>query len=418
MSRSLVSVVSITLLAFLTGICPAGPAKVTLDPERGLLRNGEPFFVKGAGAQSNRIASVAEHGGNAIRTWSERDQDKNLDAAAAAGLMMASGLWIEPECNWFSYNNPENCNKQAERIRGQIRKHRDHPALLAWGLGNEAEGDGKNPAFWKQIDRLAKLAKEEDPNHPTFTAVAGLSQDKARGLDEFAPHLDFIGINTYGALSSLRQHLAKIGWKRPWMLTEYGARGFWEQPKTPWNAPLEQTSSEKARQIREAARKTITPGGGCLGGFVFLWGQKQEGSATWFGLFTAAGESTEPLDVVHELWTGHPPADRAPEMKSLKSDAAGKNLAPGAEFTASADAADPEGVTLTWRWEIAPETGKRDADGAALPISPLPGLVKSGAAAQATLTAPARPGAYRVFVFALDGTGRAATANFPIQVGQ
>jgi len=43
--------------------------------------------------------------------------------------------------------------------------------------------------------------KAVDPAHPTFTAVAG-SYQKAAGLNAHTPSLDFVGINTYGALNN------------------------------------------------------------------------------------------------------------------------------------------------------------------------------------------------------------------------
>ena len=39
----------------------------------------------------------------------------------------------------------------------------------------------------------------------TFTAVAGLNEKKAAAMNEHAPALDFVGINTYGALAVLRR---------------------------------------------------------------------------------------------------------------------------------------------------------------------------------------------------------------------
>lgn len=69
-------------------------------------------------------------------------------------------------------------------MRKEITAYQNHPALLAWGIGNEAEGDGTNTAYWQQLERLAVLAKEIDPAHPTFTAVAGLNPAKTKGLME------------------------------------------------------------------------------------------------------------------------------------------------------------------------------------------------------------------------------------------
>jgi hypothetical protein len=87
------------------------------------------------------------------------------------------------------------------------------------------------------------MVKGIDPAHPTFTAVAGMTEQKAKGLNEHAPHLDYVGVNTYGGLFSLRGQLAKIGWTRPWLVTEWGPQGFWERPKSKSGAPLEQTST-------------------------------------------------------------------------------------------------------------------------------------------------------------------------------
>jgi hypothetical protein len=131
------------------------------------------------------------------------------------------------------------------------------------------------------------------------------------------------------------------------VVTEYGPRGFWESPRAPWGAPIEQTSTEKAQFIRKAYQAAIQPAGDCWGGYVFLWGQKQEATSTWFGIFTESGESTAVLDVMHELWRGQAPPDQAPVISSLVSAAAKREVAAGSEFQAEATARDPDGDVLS-----------------------------------------------------------------------
>ncbi len=391
----------------------AGAVPVLLGPE-GMKRGGQPYFVKGAGGEGS-MAQLAARGGNSIRTWSTRGLGAILDEAASLGLTVSAGIWLEPECSWFSYSNPDHCARQAERVRREVSEFRNHPALLAWGLGNEVEGDGSNVAFWKQIDRLALLVEELDPAHPTFTAVAGFNAAKAAGMDAHAPHLDFVGINTYGAIVSVRKHLEKAGWKRPWLLTEWGPRGFWESPKTPAGAALEQTSTEKATMIRDAYQKVIRPEGACLGSYVFIWGWKFEATATWFGIFTDEGQSTAVADSLQEVWGGGVPANRAPAIGKLEGVPM-KGIQPGGTFEARVTAVDPEGDPLEWRWAVLPEATRHDGQKKFPMPKPVAGSLLESGPGRALLKAPEKPGTYRVHIWVKDGKNHAATANLPLTV--
>lgn len=386
-----------------------------IDPQGNCLRDGKPYFIKGAGGDT-RLAEMAAAGANSLRTWSPDKLDFLLPEAGKWGLTVSVGIWLESECSWFSYGNPQHCERQFQRVSEIVKKFKDHPALLSWGLGNEMEGDGKNVALWKQVDRLAEMVHREDPAHPTFTALAGMNADKSLGINQHAPHLDFAGINTYGGLYGLRDDLVKFKWTRPYVVTEFGPHGFWERPKTSWNAAYEQTSQEKAHAIRDSYRKSIAPGGQCLGSYIFLWGQKQEASSTWFGTFTADGESTPTVDIMQEIWTGKPPKNTAPVLKSLTSDASGKVLAPSTPLKATVDASDPDADPLTYRWQIMNDVTTRNNMGQESPAAILPIGPKPGNTPSVQFNAPAKPGNYRVFVFVLDGKGHAGTANFPIQI--
>jgi hypothetical protein len=388
---------------------------VKIVPGKGITRGEQPYFVKGAGGDEH-LDELAAAGGNSFRTWTTGGLSTYLDAAQQRGMTVCAGIWLEPECSWFSYSNTKHCAKQIARVVNEVVPYRDHPALLFWGLGNEAEGDGNNAAYWKQLEVLAQIVKRLDPAHPTFTAVAGLSPEKAKGLNEHTPSLDFVGINTYGALPRLREHLEKVGWQRPWVVTEYGPRGFWESKRASWGAPLEQTSGEKAQFIRDAYRATILPAAECWGSYIFLWGQKQEATSTWFGIFTDHGESTAVKDVMHELWHGSPPTEHAPELKNLSSSIAQQEINPGAEFTATSEASDPDGDALTWHWSITAESAGRNQQGKERVPPAIKKSVLSTEGSKATLRAPQKPGDYRVHLRVTDTHKRAATANFPFRV--
>ncbi len=394
-------------------LAEAVPVKIV--PGTGITRGGQPYFVKGA-AGDKHLDDLVASGGNSIRTWTTNGLGVILDDAEKRGLTVCSGIWLEPECSWFSYANAEHCTRQIERVKKEVTGFRNHPALLFWGIGNEAEGDGNNMAYWIQLEVLAKAVKELDPAHPTFTALAGLQPLKIAGLNALTPSLDFVGINTYGALAGLRGYLAERQWTRPWVVTEYGPRGFWESPRAPWEAPIEATSTEKAKFIRKAYEAAILPGGDCWGGYVFLWGQKQEATSTWFGIYTETGESTATRDVMHELWRGQPPSERAPELKTIVSAASKKEIATGSEFTSQAEATDPDGDALTYHWTVTPETAGRDSKGKERKLAPLPMCVVKAEANSATFHAPEKPGAYRVHLRVTDTRNRAATGNFPFKV--
>jgi len=393
---------------------PSAPAAIPVAVSmQGMRRGGKPYFVHGVGGDKN-LKALADRGGNSIRTWSTNGLDAILDEAEKLDLTVSAGIWLENECDWFSYKNPQHCQKQAERVRKEVTTYRNHPALLAWGVGNEAEGDGNNDAYWQQLERLALLVKEIDPLHPTFTAVAGLNPAKAQGLMKFTPSLDYVGVNTYGGVFGLRKHLQNVGWNRPWLLTEWGPRGFWESKKTSYGSPIEQTSSEKAEMMLRAYREVIRPDGGCLGNYAFVWSWKFESSATWFGLYTHEGDTTASVDVLEEVWKGRKAANRAPDITPITGMPT-TAINPGQSWQPRVTATDPDGDSLQWQWSILPEMQGHQHNGRKMP-DPVPDTVIQEQTAAPEVKAPNKPGIYRLYVWVKDGRGHAATANAPFEV--
>ena len=381
---------------------------------RSLRHGGKEYFIKGAGG-TDRMEEVVRRGGNSVRTWTTDGLGDLLRDAEKRGLTVCAGIWLEPECSWFSYRNEAHCARQTDRVRTVAREHRKAPALLLWGMGNEAEGDGTNEAYWRQLEVLCRMVHAEDPEHPVGTAVAGLSPAKADGLNRLTPSMDFVGINTYGALPVLRAHLEKVAWKRPWVVTEFGARGFWERPRTAWGAPLEQSSTEKAAFLEEAYRAAIAPAGACWGSYVFLWGWKQEATGTWFGLFTREGEATAGVEVMEKIWSGRTAANRAPLIDDARLKP--RSCRPGEEITVALSAKDPDGDDLTWHWSLHPEKVKRDKNGKELPSEPVTGAVlRRPAPGEAVVRLPQQAGEWRLYAKVTDGRGNAAVANMPVEV--
>ena len=124
----------------------------------------------------------------------------------------------------------------------------------------------------------------------------------------------------YGDIVNLPRYLAEANFRKPYMVTEWGATGHWEVDKTTWGAPIEHTSSEKAASYRKAYETVIASGDERLiGDYVFLWGQKQERTPTWYGMFLADGSATETVDFMQFAWTGAWPANRAPRVEAAQA---------------------------------------------------------------------------------------------------
>ncbi len=96
-----------------------------------------------------------------------------------------------------------------------------------------------------------------------------------------------------------------------------------------------------------------------MGSYVFLWGQKQERTPTWYGIFTEKGEESEVMDVMQYLWSGSWPANKAPHVYSLqlnnKKAVDNIYLQAGKSYNALTVAIDPDNDKLSYRWEILPE---------------------------------------------------------------
>jgi len=422
------AIIVLVFFAFQSQNCkfPKDPqVKVAIKKIKGqyqLLRNGEPYFIKGAGGYRyyNRLK---ECGGNSIRIWSTLGAKEAMDQAHELGLTVTLGLDIERESLGFDYNNKKAVEEQFERIKKDIDEFKDHPALLMWAIGNEPEQFGKNYKLWDAVQDIAKYIHEVDPNHPTTTMLAGIPKKHIREIAKRCPDLDALSINAYKWLEPVKKDITDCGWKGAYLIGEWGGAGYWESDTVPWGAILEETSTQKIQGCAERYQNAIVKNSDrCLGAYVFYWGTKQARTHTLLSLFLDNGEEIGMQDMLQKVWTGNAPDNRAPEILPVGIDDKeihkGIYLKPSTNHTAYIDAKDPDNDQLYYHWEIFPESMEKKEGGdmeAKPPI--LEGLMLKGQKEkELSFKAPDKEGAYRIYAYVYDGRKHASTANAPFYV--
>ena len=395
------------------------PVKVQQhDSKWQLTRAGKPYFIKGAGGDSH-LKLLAEKGGNSIRTWGVGAETQQLlDKAYANGLSVTVGIWLEHASNGYDYDDYEQVSDQIAKALAAVRKYKNHPAVLMWGIGNEMEGyeSGDNPAIWHHVDHLCRLIKQEDPHHPTMTVIAEIGGNRVAAIHRFCPNVDIIGINSYGGAPSLPQRYRETGGTKPYVVTEFGPVGQWEVGRDANNAVMEPFSNQKADHYRASYESLTADKTNCLGAYSFLWGQKMEATTTWFGMLLEDGRPTNAVDTMTELWTGNQPNNHAPVVESFTCES-GLEVEAGAELVFRLKSSDPDNDEITVEWSLRPEADAYITAGDFKPNpAPIENAFASSDTVSATVKAPAAGGLFRVYAVVADQHNSVATASIPFKV--
>jgi hypothetical protein len=410
------------------GISHAAEVRVerSSDGRSTLLRDGKPFAIRGA-CGTGHLDLLKELGGNSIRSYGAEQLEETvdgkplLDRCAELDLTVAAGLWVMHERHGFDYTDKARVAAQREAVRATVKRHHKHPALLMWVLGNEMEGpprDPRAPLVWKELNELAAIVKAEDPHHPVMTVIAGSDASKVKAILEHYPNLDILGVNAYAGAGGAGAAVKSAGWNKAFVLAEFGPTGHWEVRKTPWNASIEPSGREKAASYYATQRTLMEEAPDItLGSYCFLWGQKQETTSTWYGMFLKTGEKLPQVDAMCRAWTDRWPANRCPRVEKLESELRDAVAAPGQLRTVRVTVADPDGDPLSYQWTITAESTdiRSGGDKEAEPLS-FPDCVIQSEPGQAVIRTPGTPGNYRLFLTIRDGKGSAAAENLCFRV--
>jgi len=418
------------------------PADVTIVKEQNVYQlrvNGKPFTVKGAGTnwkEGRNLAALAQAGGNTFRTWSPANADKYLEEAQKLGLMVVMGFDLKQELHGFDYNDQAAVAAQFAKAKAMVDKYKNHPNLLAWAVANEPNlafadnGSRKlvNPKVYDAIGEIIDYIHKVDPHHPATYTFAGISPEEIAIALKHTPQVDFISVQVYADLERIPELIASARFDKPFMITEFGAVGHWERPTTAWGREIEEPSGIKAASLARRIQTGIAnnPTGKDIGHFAFIWGQKQERTPTWYGMFNKDGTTDARIDELTKFWTGSYPANRAPLTTeiTLNQQQAEQSVivAPGSKVEVQVVATDPEKDSLRYEWVLLNEVQTRSQGGA---FEAEPDAIQLHAsnkndpdyrAGKLNFSAPTTEGDYRLFAYVYDGKGKVGNANFPFYV--
>ena len=420
------SLFSLSLNSCTNKIPKEGIVLIEKEGKHVLYIDGKETYIKGVGGM-NRLDMASQNGANAFRTWGGNVESVRniLKTAAEYNMYVMQGIGLTKDsARYFD-------DKYKEQLRNEVRAladtFKDNPHLLVWGIGNEIElGNANIPEAWMFVEELAQIIRSIDSRH----LISTVTSHNAKALDliaKYAPSLDIIGINSYGSIGGVEQMVKNSEYNGPYLITEWGPTGFWETAKTSWNAPLEQTSEEKRIVYEDRYNQHIFGPGSCVGSFVFLWGQKEERTPTWFSMFVESnvpglplnGEKTPQVEAMERVWAREEPEQTAPvitgfkinEKKAIESI----TLSVNEPIKANVSVHDKNEDTLTYIWEILHEATVLGFGGSREPRPDRYGEVIISDTNQIEL-AIKEAGKYRVYIYVSDNTGFVATANIPVLV--
>jgi len=387
-----------------------------------LIRKGKPFYIKGGAAHSQYLEELKKAGANTARIYDTINLKETLDKAEKLGLAVVVDIPLpkfdrDPEF----YENQALFMLMKARVAQVVRKHKDHPALLYWNLGNEIY----YPYFYNLtdfynnfnilIDNIHKI----DPNHPISTSTIGANKLRVLSIHRKSPKLDFISFNSFGTLSSFSKRLLPISliWTGPYVITEWGVNGAWEAQLTKWDAPIEENSTKKAEQIKQRYHDYIEPmkTNNSFGSFVFYWGKKDEVTPTWYSLFGDNKKKTQAVFEMSKIWNNNNLAYRGPELDYilLNERGAGESIILSPKTEALAEVILPESKmkNLEYHWEIRKESWYKIHESI---LAENLHFQKKGN--KVIFNTPENEGPFRLFLYITDESDYFATANIPFYV--
>lgn len=420
MKRALALVLALVAAVLVAPSATAAPSVVRVTGSQGNWRltvDGAPFQVKGltwgppVSEAAARLPDLHAIGVNTVRTWgTDGTTQPLLDAAAANGIKVINGFWLQPGggpgsggCVNYVTDSTYKTNSLNEFVRW-VNAYKGHPGVLMWNVGNESvlgmqncfsgtELENQRVAYVRFVNDVARAIHAADPNHPVTSTDAWTGAWPY--FKAYAPDLDLYAVNSYNAVCQVRNDWNAGGYTKPYILTEGGPAGEWETPNDVNGVPNEPTDVAKADGYRNAWNCLTSHTGVALGGTLFHYGTEQDFGGVWFNL-VPGNEKRLSYFSVAAAFGGTPPANRPPVISRMDLSRV-TDVPAGGTFTVNVTASDPNGDPISY--ELRQNSKYIDNAGALVPAS------WTGSGPSFTVRAPDRLGVWKLYVYARDGHG-------------
>ncbi|MFI9219526.1 discoidin domain-containing protein [Streptomyces werraensis] len=391
---------------------------------------GQPYTVKGLtwgpaiADAPTYLPDVKSMGVNTIRTWGTDGGTKPLlDSAAANGLKVVNGFWLQPgggpgSGGCVNYvTDTAYKNTMLTEFTKWVEAYRNHPATLMWNVGNEsvlglqncysgAELEAQRNAYTGFVNDVAKKIHSIDPDHPIT------STDAWTGAWPYyqrnAPDLDLYSMNSYGDICGVREDWEQGGYTKPYLITEGGPAGEWEVPDDPNGVPDEPTDVQKAEGYTKAWNCVTGHRGVALGATLFHYGTEHDFGGIWFNLLPD-GLKRLSYYAVKRAYTATAGNDNTPPVVSALAVSPASSAPAGGEFTVRADVRDPDGDPITYKIFLSGNYANGDK-------RLVEASWRSTGNGTFAVRAPEKLGVWKVYLQAEDGRGNAGIETKSVKV--
>ncbi|MFE2021478.1 discoidin domain-containing protein [Streptomyces sp. NPDC059499] len=412
---------------------PATGGAVAVTGSQGnwqLTVGGKPYQVKGL-TWGPSVADAARYmpdlksmGVNTIRTWGTDGTSKPLlDEAAANGIRVVSGFWLQPGggpgsggCVNYVTDTAYKSNSLTEFAKW-VEAYKSHPGVLMWNVGNESvlglqncysgtELENQRNAYTSFVNDVAKKIHSIDKDHPVT------STDAWTGAWPYykrnAPDLDLYSMNSYGDICGVRGAWEQGGYTKPYIITEGGPAGEWEVPDDANGVPDEPTDVQKADGYTKAWGCVTGHQGVALGATLFHYGLEHDFGGVWFNL-VPDGLKRLSYYAVKKAYAGSTSGDNTPPVITGMGVAQASAAPAGKEFTVRADVRDPDGDPVTYKIFLSGNYASGDK-------RLVEAQWRSTGNGTFAVTAPEKLGVWKVYIQAEDGRGNAGIDTKSVKV--